>query len=56
MDGYLEKQEHNDQEQNTEPLEEGQYDKDNEDMADLLIYNTPRTRIWQTTKDEHVVK
>ena len=45
LDMFLEKQEHKDQEQNAEPSKEGQYDKDDEDVADILIYNAPRTWI-----------
>ena len=37
--------EHKDQEQNAEPLEEGQYDKYDEVVADMLILNAPGTWI-----------
>ena len=45
MDDFLEKREHKEQEQNAEPSEEGQYDKDDEDVADMLILNAPGTWI-----------
>ena len=47
LDGFLEKREHEDQVQNTEPSEEGQYDndKDDEDVSEMLILNTPGTWI-----------
>ena len=45
LDGYLETREHKDQEQNAEPSEEGQIDKDDEDVADMLILNAPGTWI-----------
>ena len=41
----MEKQEHKDEEQNAEPSEEGQQDRDDEDVADMLIYNAPGTWI-----------
>ena len=37
--------EHKDQEQNAEPVEEDQYDKDDEDVADMLILKAPGTWI-----------
>ena len=45
LDGYLKTREHKDQEQNSEPSEEGQIDKDDEDVADMLILNAPGTWI-----------
>ena len=45
LDRYLEKREGEDLEQNAEPLEEGQLDKDDEYVSEMLILNTPGTWI-----------
>ena len=43
LDGFLEWQEPKNQDHNAEPSEEGQHDKDDDDVADMLIYHAPGT-------------